>query len=196
MEICETKGDYSFIYTTSKRSQLDGQRWRPVPELLQPICSLHSKGARQPGALEKGQLTLHEMIPQRPRPLSVQGEKFLSQWTRTLYPNTSDLSSIETVQKCVQQYGFLSNSEVDVLTLEFGYFYAQSGWKGDLSEIEVFLSSSIVWVCGCPAVLARKSRKDRNCFEFLCVGAFIGDRDASDRSARRRSVSFEGGVCK
>jgi hypothetical protein len=85
MQVCEAKGDYSFIFTTAQRSKRFGQRWKPVPEHFHPITSLHSSGSRQPGVIQNGQLHLHGMLPQKIAPLTNNGAEFLTSWIRTLH---------------------------------------------------------------------------------------------------------------
>jgi hypothetical protein len=188
MQLCEAKGDYSFIFTTGQRSKKEGQRWRPVPGHFLPICSMNSIGAKQPGVIKNGQLQLHEMVALNIAPLTERGTRFLTDWVRTR-PGQSEPSSTSTVRRCLEDNGFQSDV-LEPVCLEYGYFFPQTSWLED--EVEVFISSSIVWVCGAPGVLVRKSKINPEDYQFLSVGVYIGDIYAADTMSNKCSLLFEG----
>lgn len=78
MHICETKGDFSFIYSVADRDSSPGRHWRPratalppdgdaVPPILRPILVWHYWGEAQSGTLDpNGTLTLRHMTVMRP----------------------------------------------------------------------------------------------------------------------------------
>jgi hypothetical protein len=190
MQVCEAKGDYSFIFTTAQRSKRFGQRWKPVPEHFHPITSLHSSGSRQPGVIQNGQLHLHGMVPQKIAPLTSHGAEFLTTWIRTLLPGQSKSLSISSLRRCLQDNGFVSDVRVPVIT-EYGYFFPQREWIANEDEIELFISSSIIWVCGAPGVLVKRLRSAAEGYEFLSVGLFVGDIFAADAMSKKRTIILD-----
>ena len=185
MQICESKGDYSFIFTTAKRSHRTGQHWRPVPELLKPICPLHSWGSRQPGVIEGGRLCLQEMLPTSAGALSEDAIRFVTSWV-SLFPHTSEpLSpelSIDRVLQCLAEVGFVSECNEPLgLEMEHGYFFPQTELGGEVYP-EVFVASAIKWIFGAPGVLVSKSKKEPNTYTFHSVGVFVGDVKTTEMS--------------
>ena len=60
MEICEAKGDFSFIYTNGARSSAPGRSWRPaMADRFPAVFSWHSWGAGQSGKLYPTHLELN-----------------------------------------------------------------------------------------------------------------------------------------
>ena len=47
MQICESKGDYSFIYSTAPESEISGKCWRPVISPIHAIFPWHTSGKGQ-----------------------------------------------------------------------------------------------------------------------------------------------------
>jgi hypothetical protein len=178
MQICESKGDYSFIFTTAKRSNRTGQHWRPVPGSLKPICPWHSWGSRQPGMIEDGHLCLQEMLPMSAGALNADAIQFVTSWVRLWHPNSPETIpelSIENVLRCLAEVGSVSDCNKPFgLEMEHGYFFPQTELEGDVYP-EVFVSSAINWVFGAPGVLVSKFEKEPNTYTFHSVGVFVGD---------------------
>jgi hypothetical protein len=186
MQGCETKGDYSFIYTTAERSKLEGQSWRPVVEDLKPICSWHSWGISQPGEIKNGQLELQKMLFLKMGTLNEAAQRFISTWVRRLYPGASAPASIESVQKCLRVVGF-SSENLQALELGSGYFFPQRHWS-DEGIVKVFVSSVICWVFGSPAVLVCQESESDDIYRFLCVGVFVGNVSTVAKESKECSV--------
>ena len=150
MQICQSKGDYSFIFTATDRSKREGQYWRPLPRVLTPICPWHSRGNCQPGSIENGRLQLHKMLRMTNGLLRENAVRFLSTWVTLRHPEERDPASIESVLRCLREVGFVGTSDLQfAVSLELGYFFPQTLWdrQGDPT---VFVCSTIKWVFGAP----------------------------------------------
>lgn len=190
MQACERKSDYSFIYTTAKRSELDGQGWRPVPEILCPVCPWHSYGASQRGEIHHGRLELQDMFPTQAGNLTASAERFIATWVQIFFPAESDSHSVEKVRLCLRQVGFSPSDESQrPFVLKDGYFFPQ--WSVDFSDqLKVYLSSSIRWNFGAPAICVDESGDLQNGGKFVSPGVFIGDVFAIARNTEKRRISL------
>lgn len=77
MALCESKGDYSFIYSAAKRDPAFMRRWRPVAGDLPSILPWHSWGAGQPGHKEGSALYLDFMMTFQRSPIEEDGKDML-----------------------------------------------------------------------------------------------------------------------
>lgn len=62
MALCESMGDYSFIYSMARRDARPDRCWRPVAGPLSPILTSHIDGEGQPGHFEEGSFFLDDMV--------------------------------------------------------------------------------------------------------------------------------------
>lgn len=78
MRICESKGDFSFIFSAERRENTPGRRWRPVSgDDLSCILPWHVVGSGQPGRLGDCGLWLDNMLVVRPAPPQQEAETFV-----------------------------------------------------------------------------------------------------------------------
>lgn len=192
MQACAAKGDYSFIYTTSQRSSVAGQSWRPVAGTLKAICPCNSWGTGQPGMLRNGQLELQKMLFLKAGALKEAARRYLTTWVQIYSHENIRPTSVETIKQYLAEVGFLPQCEDSVvLMLEDGYFFPQHSWNVK-NEVQVFASSAIQWRFGAPAVLTSlHTRSGRESHRFVSVGIFVGDVVAVEKKGEKCSVVFE-----
>jgi hypothetical protein len=175
MQTCERKGDYSFIYTTTERSKIKGQSWRPMAEILKPICPWHSWGAQQSGDIKDGGLQLHQMLSVQPGALSGEAARFITTWMGHFHPHEMSPVSIENVGRFLQEVGFSSRDKnAGATELGDGYFFPQWGVEED-NVGKVFVSAAIRWAFGAPAIMITPGSRDQQYGTFTNVGIFVGD---------------------
>jgi hypothetical protein len=169
MQVCEAKGDYSFIYTTAPRLEVPGRRWRPAPtDRLATVLPFHSFGSGQHGTVEPTHISLHDMHRSRPGRLNAKATEFIQRWLRASTTDVKELAS-RTLQR-LQMAGFTGSG--DWLELEEGLFFLQElpDREGDL---EVVVSTSVRMVHGAPGLLLRSHESD-GLYDFCDVGFFLG----------------------
>lgn len=170
MRLCESKGDFSFIYSTAQRSEAKGQGWRPGKEKMTAVLpGLIIFGRGEVGTRETAHINLDNMFRPISGALSVDGMKATS-WF--MGPQSAGLSPDEIaagVLKRLRVLGFTGCGEY--LEFESGLFFPQS--KPSFSnELFVVVSCEINWVTGGPGLLLRSSASGIH--EFVDIGAFVG----------------------
>ena len=79
MSVCEQKGDFSFIYNTAPRSEIDGQGWRPLEEKFSAVLpGLIIFGSGEAGVRETKYLKLENMFRPIPGAIAADGLKAAS----------------------------------------------------------------------------------------------------------------------
>ena len=172
MQVCEAKGDYSFIYSTAPRSEIPGRCWRPIPdprEPLHPILSWSSYGERQSGCTYPTHLQLNNMCRLTIGSISPSARQFIKEWLQS--DNTVSLS--DTIQISIfcrlKDAGF-SGCEKP-LELKSGYFFPRSTIT-DLEKVFVVVATEVRWVHGAPGLLVRDDGTD--IYHYCGVGVFVG----------------------
>lgn len=161
MRICEEKGDYSFIYCTAPRSDMQGKGWRPVADQMQPVLSgLLASGAGLSGHLKATHLQLDNMCRMSPGRLNAV--------TKSI-GGFLQVSTPVAILELLRQKGFTGCGEY--LELENGYFFPQSSFTRS-KDLFVVASEGIQWMQGAPGLLLRSNGTDIN--QFCDVGVFIG----------------------
>jgi len=191
MQTCERNGDYSFIYTTTDRSEIKGQSWRPVADVLKPICLWHNWGTGQPGDIKDGGLELQEMLSVQLGNLSGEATQFIRTWVRFSYPDEAFPVSVDNVEKCLKEVGFSTTDEnVGAIMLRDGYFFRQKRVDGN-NVGKVFVSSTIRWVFGAPAIMMAPANQDLHAGTFISVGIFVGDVYEMEKRLGKVTVRLE-----
>lgn len=161
MQVCEAKGDYSFIFCTAPRSAHQGKRWRPVADQMQPVLSeLLASGSGLTGCIKETHLQLHNMCRMNPGRLNTV-TKSIGNFLQVNIP----VSILEQLR----QKGFTGCGEY--LELESGYFFPQSSFTRS-KDLFVVASEDVIWAQGAPGMLLRSNGTDIN--QFCDVGVFIG----------------------
>jgi hypothetical protein len=163
MRVCERKGDFSFIYSSTPR---DAGSWRPRPgALLLPIVPWPSTGEQQTGELRLSSLRLHNMARVALGHLNVAALTFVCDWLKTvgirLPPDIRD-----AVRETLYRAGFTGCREC--LETTCGLFFPQHP-LGDAGSSEVFVATDIFFNFGAPGLLL-----DSGTARFRDVGVFVG----------------------
>lgn len=170
MQICEAKGDYSFIFSVAPRNGLPGKRWRPITETIRPVLSgLLTSGSELSGHQEETHLLLNKMgrmIPGAVNPDALHAVgKFLQRDIIGL--SQEDIANV--ILERLRGKGFSGCG--DYLSLDNGYFFPQSAFSIS-DENFVVVSEDVQWMNGGPGLLLRSNGTDIN--QFCDVGAFVG----------------------
>jgi hypothetical protein len=132
MSICESNGDYSFIYTSDLRDQRPGMRWRPSPlELgsgettnLNPVANWHTWGT-QIGHRDANSFWLEKMVLLEPaEAIDEEVEKFLE---RFLY-GSKDLQQPDRTIGGIFRHEECEDKQLSQVVLNFLH---KIGFKGD-----------------------------------------------------------------
>lgn len=192
MSICETNGDYSFIYTSDVRSTESGMRWRPNPKQptgslnLVPVVNWHSLGTQDCHRNSRG-LWLDDMVKlELAEVIDKKAEKDLEIF---LY-GSRDFSQPDIIQggmfhrnhgedevlsqvlmRFLRIIGFKGVKEPQVC--KTGLFFSQSKLE-HLDSIDLYAASGIRWVFGTPGLARWK--KDGEI--MYCAGVFTGAVEA------------------
>ncbi|KAI9703944.1 MAG: hypothetical protein M1820_005726 [Bogoriella megaspora] len=159
MGICESKGDFSFVYSSSPRSTEPTKRWRPQIGLLPSILPWHSWGESQPGHFdESGFLWLDQMLVYQKSPPSEEAKDYIARWLHR--KDSGDVSEDwigENTYPALKGMGFTGNETFTALT--HGIFFAQTSLPTDNTEdLDVFVSATIRWTFGAPGIASYTSQ--------------------------------------
>lgn len=193
MQICEQKGDFSFIFTVNNRSKRRGQGWRPVPQALKVICAWPSIGKSQPGDFTNGRLRLSGLWHMNNEAMDEDASRFIDMWITLRNPTKGkEGTQVGTVLECLREIGFMGfRSPQDTISLQLGYFVPQEPCSVITGDRTVFVSSTIVWVFGAPGILVEKveteGNTENNSYRFISVGMFVGD---TNRAGRAESINI------
>jgi len=188
MQICEQKGDFSFIFTVNHRSKRRGQGWRPVPQGLNVICAWPSIGKSQPGDFTNGRLRLSGLWHMNNEVVDEPASHFIDTWITLRNPNKGkEGTQIGMVLECLREIGFMGvRSPHDTISLQLGYFVPQNPCSVITGDCTVFVSSTIIWVFGAPGILVEKvgtvGNTEKNSYRFISVGMFVGDTSRAGKA--------------
>lgn len=182
MEVCEAKGDFSFIYSLGKKSSEIGRSWRPDEGYrLQPILPWHSWGQGQGGLLHSSHLELHGMM--------IVERGFLSEATYEmlvrLFLGAGQSCSREILPRIIYRQltrlGFPGSD--NFMETKHGYIFAD-----DIERIEngsiIALATGIKMTLGFPAVIMRENGS--GIADFAAIGILVGAADDGDAVVRIR----------
>ncbi|KAI0661100.1 hypothetical protein C8Q70DRAFT_932173 [Cubamyces menziesii] len=183
MELCEEKGDYSFIFCAAPRDTRPGLRWRPIPCMFPIILAGHvSEGEGLPGKRVNGGVLLSNVLV-----LSVAREDHCStvlpsklktyirdRWLAMAAPHHGistdgpDETLAQTVYECLKRSIF--SGEGGWYTSELGIFYPQTELSGD-GEVRLCVVLEISWRFGAPALASFTDREgERRYVPGILVG--------------------------
>jgi hypothetical protein len=190
MSICESNGDYSFVYTSDIRSQSPGMRWRPSPLQPQsdspvnlvPVANWSLLGTQKGHRNLRG-FWLDGMV--RLEPTETIDEK-VERSLKTFLYGSKDLQRPDTISggifrrsdggeqglsqvvlSFLRKIGFTGDPEPQVCRI--GLFFSQFSLS-TCDSVEIYAASGIRWVFGSPGLVKWKEGG-----EFLyCAGVFAG----------------------
>jgi Heterokaryon incompatibility protein (HET) len=187
MQICEAKGDYSFIYSTAPRSDIIGKFWRPVADAILPIVPIFpwpSYGEGQSGCIYSTHIQLNNMCRMFFGKISSTAREFLEEH----FQSSSDISLASTLPivifRCLKDAGFLGCGQH--IELESGYFFPQTQIKHP-KEAVVFVARGVRWPCGAPGLIVKDHGTD--VYHFCEVGVFVGSFPKTNDSVNFVKVS-------
>lgn len=170
MRVCEAKGDYSFIYCTTPRSDLPGKSWRPVADTIPPVLSgLLVSGGGMAGRQEETHLQLDKMCRMMPGTVNPDALKAIGKFLQSDIAGLSPLDIANAVLERLRNKGFSGCG--DYLELENGYFFPQSECSRP-DDVFAIASEDVQWMNGGPGLLVRSNGSDIN--NFCDVGVFVG----------------------
>jgi hypothetical protein len=171
MRICESKGDYSFIYSTAPRSEISGKCWRPVIGQIHAIFPWHTygKGQGQSGSIFPTHIQLNNMCRMTLGSLDLTARQFVEKIFQADNAVSSSDSISTIILRSLREAGFSGCGEH--LELTGGYFFPQTPLT-QVDEVLVVIATEVQWVFGAPGLLVKGNGFDIN--HFSGVGVFVG----------------------
>ncbi|KAI0720801.1 hypothetical protein C8T65DRAFT_632853 [Cerioporus squamosus] len=174
MELCEEKGDYSFIFSAGQRDARPGMRWRPLPGILRPVLAWHSWGEGQPGRrVDGGGVLLENVAVFTPVPAEWHdgdafwswAHVFIDRWIER-FAEGEDRAAL-TLAALKDHAGFSGTG--GMFLSERGAFYPQEELpKGDVS---ICVSVCVRWSWGAPGIAKAVCNGEVS----YTPGVFVGD---------------------
>jgi hypothetical protein len=193
MSICESNGDYSFIYTRDIRSHTPGMRWRPSPVHVQsnepihlmPVVKWRTWGT-QKGHRDSRGFWLDEMV--RLKPAETMDEKAKKKLEMFIY-GSRDLQQPDMTRGGIFRHEEGVEEELDRAVLRFlhmigfkgdgepqvcktGLFFSQCIPNG-CDSVEMYAASGIWWMFGSPGLARWKEGGETR----YCAGVFTGVKE-------------------
>jgi len=175
LDLCTTKGDYSFIFNTSFNRNINNEKWKPLSYDFEPIYSwLYCYGEGQKGKLKSNYLELESLILKEEE--EVQGE-CLNHLNRILKKNATD-NLLDTIKQNLKELNFKGNYKP--IELDNGFYFNQT-------ELEIHgnycvgICTGVQWTFGAPAMLLKKKEQD-DIFDFVSSGVFFGKLNKNEIS--------------
>lgn len=173
MELCEEKGDYSFIFSSVPRDSRPGMRWRPVPAILKSVLTWHSMGSGQPGTKVEGGVLLHNVSIFKPilledgrSPVGRIGQMIIDGWMR--YPPKEEDRAILLHRALTEAMRFTGTGGGWFAT-EGGIFYPQHALPD--GDITICVTRGVQWVFGAPGIAMVQSGDSF----MYAPGVFVGE---------------------
>ncbi|KAI0332844.1 hypothetical protein GY45DRAFT_417931 [Cubamyces sp. BRFM 1775] len=182
MELCEEKGDYSFIFCAAPRDPRPGLRWKPIPCIFPSILAGHISGEGLPGKRVDGGVSLSNVLV-----LSIAREShcntllpneklrtYLQKWLKQvaryhgINADGPEETLVKTGYECLRLMEF--DGVGDWYTSDLGVFYPQDELSGD-GEVSICVSLAVSWRFGAPA-LATFTGVDGE--KQYVLGVFVG----------------------
>ncbi len=164
MAACEEINDFSYLFSTSPRSNLPGKSWRPTGEQMNAlVCGLATFGFGLSASVKETHLEMHNMCRMQCN-VNNPVVTALSVFIRRSFE--------ADILEQLRRRGFTGHG--DCITLENGYFFPQSPLPPakELKGLFVAISQGVLFAQGAPGVLLRPVGDDMN--QFCDVGVFIG----------------------
>ena len=182
MNICDAKGDYSYIFSSAPRAEAPSPPWRPKPGLLPSALRWHCWGEAQRGHHDQQAFFwLDDVVPLSPAPLLPTSKEHGASWIMTKAMANEDENDLAAkVHATLVRMGF-TGSRLHISLAE-GFFFPQAAVPAE-AEICVLVSTTIQWAFGAPALV--RARFLGQC--SYTSGVFSGCVDA----ARACSVRLE-----
>ena len=180
IQICEAKGDYSFIYSTASRSTAPGKGWRPsASDRLHPVFPWSSYGDGQSGRVYPTHIELNGMWRAMPGSITAPASNFVAKWLERSNAGSSKRDVPAHILRLLQLAGFSGCGEH--LETEHGYMFPHSPLtEGD--GLFPAVATGIRMPHGSPGLLLRANRSKVH--ECHGVGMFVGQVPESGETVR------------
>jgi hypothetical protein len=168
-QACETRRDYSFIYSVAPRSEEAGKSWRPAGESMPVVLSWHTYGNGQMGELRPTHLRLEGMYTPQRGALQPEAVRYIRQRLaikETIVP-ADDLA--RAIFERLATMG--CNGSSDPIETETGYFFPQTRLTG-ADGMCIAVAAGVQWAFGAPGLVLEDGR-GAIC-RFRDVGVFVG----------------------
>ena len=169
MQLCEEKGDFSFIYSSAPRGNAPGRSWRPIAGPIPAIQPWHTFGDGQSGSLEPSHLRLHNMCRLTRGTALLTAAEYIAKWLRNSSGDSTSGDTPSQILTLLRQAGFTGRG--DFIELEEGYFFPQSTNKS-VDDAIVYIATGVRWTHGGPGLIATQHIGGLN--KFCDVGVFVG----------------------
>ena len=169
MQLCEEKGDFSFIYSSALRSNVPGRSWRPLAGPLPAILPWHTFGDGQSGKLEPSCLRLNNMCRMTRGTLSSEADEKINIRLPRHPDDSTSGNGPDRILARLRQIGFTGCG--NFLELNDGYFFPQSS-NAITEDVIVIVAAGVEWTHGGPGLITTQDAAGVN--HFRDVGVFVG----------------------
>lgn len=171
MRVCETKGDFSFIYSATKRAEMPLKRWRPIHGDLPSILPWHSCGSRQRGQLCHDGLWLDDMLVVHPAQPQEEARLFVQRWLTAFWQDhmNSQENLEEAAYAALRVMGFTGSPRC--VTTARGFFYSFEPVTSE-QVIKILVSTALRWRMGAPGLVLYEER-DKQRISYV-PGVYLG----------------------
>ena len=180
MRICESRGDFSFVYTSSPRSRDPTRRWRPRAGTLPSILPWHCWGESQRGHFDgSGSFWLDQVLILQRSPLSGQAKDHISRWLhREDFNKACEDELGEHIYSALVDMGFTGVKTF--VTLTDGMFFPQLPESAEGAVIvDVVVSGTIRWTVGAPGIASCVDKNGAACFIPGVFAGIVNDKMAT-----------------
>ena len=172
MTVCESKNDYSFIYSSAPRAARPP--WRPTPGFIPSILPWHLEGKAQRGRHDLQGFWLEDMVS---LPLSTTmddaGKHVISTWLSL--PEAVQRSTSALAARCVRALRRIDFTGSDIYCVTHaGLFFPQEPIATGV-EVTFLVATGVFWIMGAPGLACcQGSRETKDRPVTYIPGVFIG----------------------
>jgi hypothetical protein len=171
MSVCEMKGDFSFIFSASKRAEMPLKGWRPIHGDLPSILPWHASGSRQSGQLCHDVLWLDDMLVVHPAQPQEEARVFVQRWLTAFWGDQRNAQENleDAAYSTLRVMGFTGSARC--VTTTGGFFYS---FEPVASErvIKILVSTALRWRMGAPGLVLYQER-DKQRISYS-PGVYVG----------------------
>ncbi len=170
MQVCEAKGDFSFLYSTGLRGVEAGKRWRPaVADRFEAVFPWTTHGEGQPGVVHPTHIELKGMWRVPPGAITPAAARFIEHWLERGDTGSSSETIPSRILRRLRQAGFTGCGKH--MEVEGGFFFPHSS-RTRSDEVFVAVATGLQMPHGAPGLLLRQNRSSIH--DYCSVGIFVG----------------------
>jgi len=169
MQLCERKGDFSFIFSTARRSERPGKGWRPSSGPLQVVMPWSSYGARQSGHIHGSQLQLDNVYVLSPGSIEQSAMIFIANWLGAANEQFPRDHVLKLILSKLRNAGYSGCGEC--LETAAGFLYPQLPVRPEQNPL-IIVSTEVRMSHGAPGCVLAAACPDG--WRFLTAGMFVG----------------------